>query len=114
MASDILGGTGQAILRAIVRGRTDPGWLADYAKTRLRGKKKELELVLRGNITEHHRWMLTHLLEELDFKDGLLGRLEAEIRRRVEPEAETIALLTGIPGLQECAAWTILSEIGNM
>ena len=113
VATDVLGGTGQAILRAIVKGHTDPAWLADYAKTRLRSKKKELELVLRGHITDHHRWMLAHLLEELDFKDALLDRLEEQIQERVAPDAETIALLETIPGVGMRAAWTILSEIGN-
>lgn len=113
VATDILGASGQAILRAIVRGHTDPGWLADYAKSRLRGKKQELELVLRGHITDHHRWMLAHLLEEMDFKDGLLDGLEEQIRQRVEPETETITLLSTIPGVHERAAWTILSEIGK-
>lgn len=113
VATDILGGTGQAILRGIVKGHTDPGWLADYAKGTLRAKKKDLELVLRGHITEHHRWMIGHLLEELDFKDKTLDGLEEQIRRRLEPEAETIALLGTIPGVGERAAWTILSEIGK-
>ncbi|MBM3760324.1 MAG: IS110 family transposase [Acidobacteria bacterium] len=113
VATDVLGRTGQAILRAIVRGHTDPGWLADYAKTRLRGKKKELELALRGHITDHHRWMLAHLLEEMDYKEGLLTRLEEVIEKRVEPDASSIALLETIPGVATRAAWTILSEIGN-
>lgn len=113
VATDVLGGTGQAILRAIVKGHTDPGWLADYAKTRLRSKKQELELVLRGHITDHHRWMLAHLLEEMDYKQGLLARLESVIEKRVDPDTATIALLETIPGVGTRAAWTILSEIGN-
>lgn len=113
VATDVLGATGQAIVRGIVKGHTDPGWLADYAKSTLRSKKKELELVLRGHITDHHRWMLAHLLEELDFKDALLDRLEEQIQTRVEPDAETIALLETIPGVGRRAAWTILSEFGN-
>jgi transposase len=29
-------------------------------------------LVPRGHIKDHHRWMLAHLLEEMEFKEGLL------------------------------------------
>lgn len=53
--SDVLGASGQTMVRGIVDGRTDLGWLADYAQGSLRGKREELELVLRGSIREHHR-----------------------------------------------------------
>lgn len=113
VATDVLGATGQTIIRAIIRGKTEPGWLADYAKGKLRAKRDELQTVLRNHITDHHRWMLEHLMAELDFKDRMLDRLEEQIRGRVRSDELTIALLCGIPGIQERAAWTILSEIGN-
>jgi transposase len=52
--SDLLGVSGRAMLRAIVNGRCDPGWLADYARGSLRGKRDQLALVLRGQIQDHH------------------------------------------------------------
>jgi transposase len=113
VATDVLGVSGLIIIRAIVRGQTKPSWLADCAKGKLRAKREELEAALRNNITEHHRWMLEHLVEELDFKDGMLDRLEAQIRGRVSSDEVTIALLCEIPGIQERAAWSILSEIGK-
>jgi len=60
--SDLLGVSGRAMLRGLIQGRTDPGWLADYARGSLRGKREELELVLRGRVTDHHRYLLTELM----------------------------------------------------
>ncbi|HSU61007.1 MAG TPA: hypothetical protein VLI55_16980 [Bryobacteraceae bacterium] len=81
MLSDVLGTSGRAMVRGIIDGRTDPGWLADYAKGSLRGKREELELVLRGSIREHHRFPLGELMANLDFIAGKIVRVEAEIAR---------------------------------
>jgi transposase len=111
--SDLLGASGQAMVRGIVKGHTDPGWLADYAKGTLRGKREELELALRGRIREHHRFMLQELLADLDFIASKIGRLEVELARRMEPHAETVTRLCTIPGLDVLTAWTLLAELGT-
>ena len=61
VASDILGTSGRAMIQAIIAGQEHPDWLADKAKGRLRGKRPELRLAMRGRITEHHRLMLREL-----------------------------------------------------
>src|SRR5205823_7037267 len=48
VASDILGKSGRAMLRALIRGERDPGTLAEMAKGVLRGKIPELKLALEG------------------------------------------------------------------
>lgn len=113
VATDLLGATGQTIIRAIIRVKILPGWLADYAKGNLGAKREGLQSALQINITYHPRWMLEHLVAELDFKDGMLDSLEEQIRGRVRSDELTSALLCEIQGIQERAAWTILSEIGN-
>ena len=40
VASDILGASGRAIIKAIITGQEDPDWLADHAKGTLRGKRR--------------------------------------------------------------------------
>jgi transposase len=111
VASDILGATGRAIIQAIIAGQDHPDWLADKAKGRLRGKRPELRLVLRGRITEHHRLMLRELMEEIDFVERKIKRLEAEIALRVD--VEVLARLAGIPGVDLITAWTLLAELGS-
>lgn len=112
VASDILGETGRAIIRALIRGEARPDWLADKAKGRLRTKRNELQLALRGQITEHHRWMLGALLEELEFNERRQLALEGEIIRRMEPYRALLDRLDTIPGVNEITAWTLLAELG--
>ena len=112
VATDIMGKTGRLILAAILRGQTDPGWLADYAQTTLRGKKQELEAALRGHVTEHHKQILGYLLEDYDRIDGRVEELDGLIRKRAEPQAGVLERLCQIPGIEEVACWTILAEGG--
>ncbi len=112
VATDILGKTGRLIMDAILRGQTDPGWLADYAQTALRGKKKELEAALRGHVTEHHKQMLRYLLDDYDRIDARVEELNASIRERMAPHAGIVERLCEIPGIDEVACWTILAEGG--
>jgi len=111
VASDILGATGRAIIQAIIAGQEHPDWLADKAKGTLRGKRPELRLALRGRITDHHRLMLHELMEEIDFVERKIKRLESQIAPKVEVEA--LARLATIPGIDLITAWTLLAELGS-
>jgi len=42
-------------------------------------------VVLRGHVTEHHRWMLRRLLEELKFLENEILCLEQQLARDMEP-----------------------------
>ena len=44
VATDLFGVSGRKMLAAIVEGKHDAGWMADYAKGTLRGKRRELTL----------------------------------------------------------------------
>jgi transposase len=110
--SDLLGVSGRAMLRAIVKGHSDPGWLADYARGSLRGKREQLELVLRGHIEEHHRYLLGELLADLDFVESKIVRLDQELLRRMQPYQNSIERLCTIPGVDVLTAWTLIAELG--
>ncbi len=110
--SDVLGASGRAMVRGIIDGHTDPGWLADYAKGSLRAKRDELELVLRGSIREHHRYLLGELMADLDFVADKIVRLDGEIARRMRPYLDQITRLCTIPGVDVLTAWTLLAELG--
>jgi len=66
VASDILGVTGRRVIEAIIGGQEHPDWLADKACGTLRAKRDQLRLVLKGRITDHHRYMLRELMADLD------------------------------------------------
>lgn len=110
--SDLLGVSGRGMLQGIIQGRTDPGWLADYARGSLRGKREELELVLRGRVTEHHRYLLAELLTELTFLENRLARLDQQLTVCMQPFQAQVDRLCGIPGVDILTAWTLIAELG--
>lgn len=112
VVSDLFGVSGRAMLEAMACGKTDPGWLADYARSTLRLKKGELERAFQGHIGEHHRFVLGELLEELGFLEARIARLEAEIERRLRAHAGVIERLCTIPGVERITAWTLIAELG--
>lgn len=111
VASDILGASGRAMIKAIIAGQEHPDWLADHAKGSLRGKRPELRLALRGRITDHHRLMLRELMDDLEFVERKIQRLDAEIASKVD--IEPLARLATIPGIDLVTAWTLLAELGT-
>ena len=112
VASDILGVTGRAIVQKLIAGEERPEWLADRAVGTLRNKRGELRLVLRGQMTEHHRFLLRELMDDLDRVEPHVLRIEAELVRRMEPYQEAVNRLRTIPGVQLLTAWTLIAELG--
>jgi transposase len=113
VASDVLGKSGRDILQKLVAGETDPHELADLARGTLRGKIPALRMALRGGVTEHHRFMLGLLLQQLDQLEGLIDRLSQRISEVLpDPFAAAVEKLVTIPGIEERSAQNILAEIG--
>jgi transposase len=113
VVSDILGGTGRAIIRAIIAGEDRPEWLADKALSSLRNKREQLRLVLRGQISDHHRYLLQELMQDLERIEDKICRIQAEIVQRTNPLQETLERLTTIPGVDWITAWTLVAELGT-
>lgn len=112
VVSDVLGVTGRLILRAVIEGKTDPGWLADCARGKLRGKKDELKRVLRGRVRPHHRELLAELLGELQQTEDRIGRLEQRLAVGMGKYEEEVTRLLTIPAVDLLTAWTIIAELG--
>lgn len=112
VASDLFGVSGRRMLEAVAEGKRDAGWMADYARGTLRGKKRQLELALEGSFTEHQRWMLREALGHLDSLEAQTARIESEIERRMQPYEELLQRLLTIPGVDRITSWTILAELG--
>ena len=113
VASDVLGVSGRAMLGAIVAGCEDPEDLAELAKRSLRGKIPELKQALHGRITEHHRFLLKALLDQIDALEGLIGRFAVRIEEAMAPFAEEALRLRGLPGVGKQAVEVIVAEIGT-
>ena len=112
VASDILGVTGRAIIRSLINGEHRPEWLADKAKSHLRNKRDQLRLVLRGNVTKHHQFLLAELMDDLEQTEAKIIRLEKELVEQLKPYQEQIDNLITIPGVDVVTAWTLIAELG--
>jgi transposase len=113
VATDVLGVSGRAMLEAIIAGEADPTALAERARGRLRRKLPQLEQALRGRVTDHHRFLLRLLLDDLTAREGLIARLSERIRAVMpEPMQEAMRRLVTIPGVEQRAAEAIVAETG--
>jgi transposase len=112
VASDILGTTGRRIIQALIAGEQRPEWLADKAMSSLRAKREQLRLVLRGEVTEHHRYLLAELMDDVARVEDKIQRLEAAIKARMRPHESAIERLITIPGVDVVTAWTLVAELG--
>jgi transposase len=101
------------MIEALIRGRTDPEELADLAKRRLRAKIPQLQQALWGSVTDHHRFMLRALMDQLAEVEVMIGRFDARIEEALAPFEEALARLATIPGVDRRAAQVVLAEIGT-
>jgi transposase len=98
VASDVLGASGRAMIRAIIAGEDDPDHSARLAERRLRGKIPALKQALHGRVTEHHRFRLRGLWDQIVFLEELIARSDARIDQAMAPFAAAAERLRGIPG----------------
>lgn len=113
VATDIMGVSGRAMLKAIISGQEDPKVLADLAQRRLREKIPQLKLALEGRVTGHHRFMLETLLDQWEYLASVVKRLDDRIEDVMRPFGESVELLKTIPGVEQRTAENLIAEIGT-
>ena len=142
VASDIMGVSGRAMLKALIAGKADPATMADLAKRRMRSKIPLLEQALTGVVRDHHRQLLAMQLAHIDFLDERIAALNTTIETALsalstdelstsQPPscaaasgaapltlpapltfARAVELLDTIPGVDQRGAEVIVTEIG--
>jgi len=114
VATDVLGASGRDMLRALIGGETDPVRIADLARRRLRAKIPQLTEALTGRVTEHHRFLLQLMLEQVDAVEQQIATLDARIEQVLGPFRQAIVeRLDTIPGFDRRAAQALIAEIGT-
>jgi transposase len=112
VATDILGVSGRAMLEAMIRGEGDPELLADLAQRRLRAKLPQLRQALLGKVTNHHRFLLRTLLEQVDSLERLIASYCERIEEEMAPFASARDRLQTIPGVDQRTAECMVAELG--
>jgi transposase len=112
VATDVLGVSGLAMLRALVAGERDPERLADLARGALKKKREALTEALFGRFTAHHAFLIGSMLEHIGFLDEQIAAFDERIRQQVQPFEPQISLLDAIPGIARRSAEQIIAELG--
>lgn len=123
VATDVLGVSGRAMIARMIAGQSDAATLAGEARGSLRKKVIPLTRALEGRVTDHHRFQLGLLMDQLGQLESLIARLDARVIQvmdarpagdpeRPPPLAEAAARLATIPGIGQRSAEVIVAEIG--
>jgi transposase len=137
VATDVLGVSGRAMLRALIRGEADSRELAKLARGRLKAKTAELEKALLGHVSDHHRFLLSEHLDHVEYLErkveGFTERIDRLIADAPAPPdseeadgdgqsdtatkppmsmGEAQRALAAVPGIDEKSGASILAEIG--
>ena len=112
VASDILGVSGQRILRALAAGEESAERLSWKVRGRLRQKSAQVKEAMKAEFSAFHREILTRYLAHYDFLTRQVADLETWIRKQMEPYTKQVELLATIPGIDQIVAWNLLAEMG--
>ena len=91
--SDVVGATGQKILRAIVAGERDGGTLAALKDVRIHASADDIAKSLQGNWRAEHLFALRQALALFDF----IGTQLAECDREIEAQLQSLQAHDGEP-----------------
>ncbi|MCX6064764.1 MAG: IS110 family transposase [Chloroflexi bacterium] len=113
VATDVMGVSGRAMLEAIIQGEASPEQMAELAKGRMREKREQLAKALEGRVKDHHRFVLTELLCQIDSLDETIERFGQKIEEYCRPFETAVQLLDTIPGVGREMVEIIVAEIGT-
>jgi transposase len=113
VASDILGVSGRRMLQALIAGEQTPEQMADLAQRRMRTKIGQLGLALEGRLTDHHKFMLGQLMDQLEDLDRRIACFCKRIDEINAPFVKTIRKVTELPGFDQRSAENLVAEIGT-
>ena len=82
--SDVVGVTGQKIVRAILAGERDGQSLAAYKDVRIKASEQEIAKSLQGNWRSEHLFALKQALAGFDFCGTQLAECDVEIEQRLQ------------------------------
>jgi len=120
VASDVLGVSGRAMLRALIDGERDPEVLAEMARGQLRKKIPDLRRALRGRFRDHHAVLIGMSLDHIEHLEAAMARLDQRIDALFASSTSEAGVpfdrardhLDTIPGVAKRAAESIIAEIG--
>jgi transposase len=117
VATDVLGASGRTMLRALARGETDAGKMADMARGKLKEKRGSLTRALEGRLTSAQRFVLKELLQRIEELEDASKRVDRQIELALNDSshpklARAWKNLQTSPGIGHRVAEVVIAEIG--
>jgi transposase len=112
VATDVMGVSGRAMMRALIEGEADADALAELAKGKLRRKLPALRKALEGRFEEHHAFLLERMLAHIEELEADIDAVSERIEAEISPFERALQLLDTIPGVDRRAAEVIIAETG--
>jgi transposase len=105
--SDLMGVSGQRMLRAVVAGETDAEVLSQRGDPKLRASQAVLQESLQGQRTAHHRFLREGLLDQVAFLEAQMARLDARLEEQRRPFEAQLKRLDTIDGMDRVGAQSV-------
>jgi transposase len=114
LVSDLLGASARRMLKALAEGETNPVALAAMADRNLRATQAQLcdALGACAELTPIYRRLLKMFLEELQFIEQQISKLDQELASLLSRHHDAVVHLAEIPGLGVDSAQQIIAEVG--
>jgi transposase len=117
VASDVLGVSGRAILRALASGQEDVTQMEQLVRGRLKQKTREINRALHGSLSPTQRTLDSYRAAGPQGIEAALARVGQRIREHIEASpdpfvAQAGEMLVTIPGIGEQVAQSLIAEIG--
>jgi transposase len=79
----------------------------------LKPKVNELYRSIKGFFTDHHRFLLDSLMRTASHLEEEIGLIHTHMQHLLSDRKDIIDRLIEVPGIQENAAFAIISEMGD-
>ena len=110
--SDLLGVSGQRILRALAGGETDPQQLAKLGEERLHCSQQQLIEALAGKPEPMHRQLLGLYLQRLQLIEEQSQQLNGMVAQAMQAHQDAVVRLAEVPSFGADSAQQVIAEVG--
>lgn len=112
VVSDLLGASGQRILRALAEGETNAEKLAALGSHQLHASREQLIDALSATPSAMHRRLLALYLQRLNLIDTQTEELNQSIATAMKPHEDAVMRLAEVPGFGADSAQQLIAEVG--
>jgi transposase len=112
VVSDVFGVSSISMIDELLEGENDPDKLVTLAKGNLRNKRAELKEALICRLSEHHKFMIKTIRNNISRIQDTIKEIDEAITEKVKAYKTEIELLDTIPGVDRDGAIGVIAEVG--